>query len=242
MKTIISGLAFVALMVSTNSALAQSASSSSASERLQSLGGNKDLLKKTKSLDPANRFRIVQKRAVDRTWRMELGANYGIANGGDPYVDTSAWGAFADLHISPRWSVGVRHMENRNALTAEGRRVYEEAEGRGRNADPFAPPAIDFPLSSTLGVLSFYPIYGKMNLFDQMVSQFDLYVLAGAGQVKLNSGSTATWTAGGGVGIWWTNHFSTRAEVRYQNYTDQIFSGPRDVNQVISTFSVGVML
>lgn len=210
--------------------------------KLNSLGGNKELLKKAQAMEPRNRFRVVQKRAVDRTWRLEVGANYGFYAGGDPYVDTSSYGGFFDLHINPKWSVGARHYENRNSLSSEGKRVFDEAEKNGSSASNYIRPDIDYPLSSTMGVVSFYPIYGKLNLFDTAVSQFDLYVLGGAGQVKLSSGSAPTWTAGGGVGLWLTQHFSARAEVRYQAYQDQIYTGSRDVNLVVSTVSVGFLL
>jgi len=228
-------LSVMALLQGT-SALAQ------VEDRLQSLGGNKELIRKAKAMDSKNKFRVVQKRAVDRTMRVELGANYGVHSGGDPYYDTAAYGGFFDLHITPRWSVGARHQEFRNALTAEGQRVFGEAERRGSLSDPFLAPDIDYPLNATLGVVSFYPIYGKLNFFDTSVIQFDLYLLGGAGQVRLNSGAAQTWTAGTGVGVWLKNHFSMRGEVRYQTYEDQVFTGPRDVNLVVSTLSIGLLL
>ncbi|MEO0337240.1 MAG: hypothetical protein AAF202_12660, partial [Pseudomonadota bacterium] len=39
------------------------------------LGGNKELIQKARSIDPNNKVRIVQNRLVDRRWRLELGVN-----------------------------------------------------------------------------------------------------------------------------------------------------------------------
>jgi outer membrane immunogenic protein len=233
--TLISALIFV-------TGLANVAMARDLSKRIDTLGGDKELVKKAQALDARNKFRVVQKRAVDRNWRMELGANVSMHSGGDPYVETQSYGGFFDLHINPRWSIGVRHNENMNTLTSEGKRVFDEAERNGLLQDPFQRPAIDYPLSSTLGVISFYPVYGKLNLFDTAVTQFDLYMLGGYGQVKLSSGASDAWTAGGGIGIWWNQHFSTRAEVRYQSYEDKIYTGSRDIDLVVSTLSFGFIL
>jgi outer membrane beta-barrel protein len=212
-------------------------------ERIDSLGGNKDLMKRARALDAKNKIQIVQKRAVDRNMRLEVGFSYGMfSGGGDPYLNTSAMGASADLHITPRFSVGARYHDHRNELNNEGRRVFEQAQRNSMFDSNFVRPAVDFPDSTTLGVVSFYPFYGKMNMMDMGVTQFDVYVLGGYGQMKLASGSSGTWTAGGGIGLWLAQHFSSRLEVRYQGFQDQIYSGTRDQGVVVSTFSIGFIL
>lgn len=210
--------------------------------KLDSLGGNPELVRRAKYLSPTNKTEIVQKREVDRNWRLEVGGNYGFVGGGDPYINTQAIGANLDLHITPRWSVGVRYADYTNSLTPEGKRVFDDAANSAALGQPYTQPAVDYPKNSTLGTISFYPIYGKLNFFDLGVVQFDLYMIGGAGQMVLNSGSTSTWTGGGGVGIWLTNHLTSRFEVRYQSYQDQIYSGSRNENTVISTLSIGFML
>jgi opacity protein-like surface antigen len=79
-------------------------------------------------------------------------------------------------------------------------------------------------------------------MFDLGVAQFDIYLLGGGGQMVLNSGSTSTWTAGGGIGLWMSQHITSRLEIRYNNFTDQIYSGTRNENAVISTLSIGFLL
>ena len=213
------------------------ASAKSLNKRLNRLGGSKELYRKTKAMNPKNRFKVVQKRAVDRYWRLEVGGNYGMHAWSDPYVETSTWGGFADLHINPKWSIGARYNKHSNQLSSEGQRLVNSGDSSF---------GIDLPDSSTFGVLSFYPLYGKLNFFDSAVTQFDLYLLGGAGQMDLNSGTSTAWTAGGGMGIWMNNHFSSRLEVRYQAYQDTIvdsrgFETTRDQNMVVTSLAVGVL-
>jgi outer membrane beta-barrel protein len=213
-----------------------------AKSKIDSLGGNKELMKRAQALDPDNRKRIVQKRSVDRTWRMEFSGSYGLFSGGDPYLNTSAMGLNADVHINPNWSVGVRYYDHRNELSGEGKRIYDQAQQNESVSNNQVGRAFDYPDTSAMGVISFYPLYGKINMFDMGVTQFDIYLLAGYGQMQLASGSTPTWTGGGGVGLWFSQHIASRLEVRYQNYQDEIYSGARDQDVVVASFALGFLL
>ena len=211
-------------------------------QKLESLGGDKELVRKARELDHDNKIRVVQKRAVDRTWRLEMGVSYGTLSGGHPYLSTQDLGGNLDVHINPMWSIGARYNSYYNELTPEGRRVYTEAENQALQTGQHVEPQVDYPIRSQLAVLSFYPMYGKLSLFDHGIAQFDLYMLGGYGQVQLSSGSAPTWTAGGGIGIWMSQHFTSRLEVRYQNYQSRIYSGLREENQVLANFSLGFLL
>jgi outer membrane beta-barrel protein len=215
--------------------------------KMDALGANKDLMKKARAIDPHNRVRVVQNRDVDRNYRLELGINYGMAEGGDPYVNTSVLGGNLDFHITPRWSIGARYINSQNELTSEGKQVFADAERRQQQNDPnFRKPGVDYAKDTWLAVLNWYPIYGKMNLFDAGISQFDIYFLGGAGQVTLGSGTEPIYTAGGGVGIWFTQHFASRLEARWQGYQDHPWNGSardnRDVNQTVLTATVSFLL
>jgi outer membrane immunogenic protein len=223
-------------------AIAMSSSMSAHATSIEDLGGNKELIRRARALDPDNKIRVVQNRTVDRTWRVELGMNYGMVAGGDPYVNTQNLGGNLDVHVNPMFSVGARYYEHFNELTPEGRRIYDSARKEAVSGQPYQKTDIDYPLNSTLGVVSFYPIYGKLNFFDLGLAQFDLYVLGGYGQVQLESGNSPTWTAGGGVGLWLNQHLTTRLEVRYQNYEDEISTGTRSLNMVVSHLSIGLLL
>ncbi len=214
---------------------------------MDALGANRDLLKKARAIDPQNRIRVVQNREVDRYYRFEMGINYGMTMGGDPYVNTSLLGGQVDFHFTPRWSIGARYYSSSNSLNAEGKRVFDDAEARRRAGDnTFRRPGVDYAENEWLGVINWYPIYGKINLFDISVTQFDVYFLGGAGQINLSSGIAPLYTAGGGFGIWWNQHFSTRLEARWQNYSDKIFDGEtfnsRNINQTLLTATMGFLL
>ena len=105
--------------------------------KMDSLGGNKEIIKKAKELDSNNKLRIVQRRSVDRNWRLELGVNYGMIAGGDPYTNTQNVGGNLDVHINPMWSVGARYFKHYNELTPEGKRVFNDAAARASADDSF---------------------------------------------------------------------------------------------------------
>lgn len=206
------------------------------------LGGNKDLIRRAKGLDPKNRVQVVQNRTVDRSLRLEFGLNYGMVTGGDPYLETNNLGANIDFHITPKWSVGARYYNSSNTLTGEGERVYRNAQAARASGTYAETRANDYATDTYLGVINWYPMYGKLNLFDMGIAQFDIYLLAGGGQVKLSSGPAPTYTAGGGIGLWMSQHFSTRFEVRYQTYEDQIYSGSRHQDLTIFSATLGFLL
>lgn len=223
--------------------MAQAAlAASSLDQDFDSLGGNRELLKRARALDPEQKLRVVQKREVDRHLRLEAGVNYGLVSGGDPYTSTNNLGANLDFHITPRWSIGARYYKSYNQLSSEGQRVFNDASQRAANGEDLTAPATDYPIDTTLAVINFYPIYGKLNFFDLGVSQFDIYTLLGYGQVRLATGSTSTFTAGGGMAIWLAQHVSSRLEVRYQNYQDKIYSGSRSLNMMVISAGLGFLL
>jgi outer membrane beta-barrel protein len=194
-------------------------------------------------LNSSTRVGVVQGRNVDRNWRFELGVNYTPLTAGDSYLNTQNLGGQIDLHIAPQFSLGVRYSQAFNNLTQEGQAQFDRAHAARVNGDTFTIPNVDVPKSELLGVANWYMFYGKMNFFDISVVQFDIYSLAGYGQMQLNSGSTPTWTAGGGIGFWLSQHFTSRFEVRYQNYKDQLNTdSPRSLNVIAANVGFGVLL
>ncbi len=216
-------------------------------QEMDALGANKDLMSKAKAIDPHNRVRVVQNREVSRTMRLELGVNYGMANGGDPYVNSNLLGGQLDFHITPHYSIGARYYNISNSLNAEGKSVTDAAATQQNNGNNnYRIPGIDYAKDSWLVVGNWYPIYGKMSLLDTAVSQFDVYLLGGAGQIRLASGAAPLYTAGGGIGMWMTQHFATRLEARWQGYKEKPWDGTsyvdRNINQTILMMTVSVLL
>lgn len=206
------------------------------------LGGNEDLMEMAQKLRPESKSRIVQERLVDRHTRLEVGLNYGATLGGTTYLQTQNFGATVDFHMTPRWSIGARYYSFENKLTPEGERTFAEARANYTAGTRATIVDIDTPLNSQMAVINWYPIYGKINFFDKAIAQFDVYLLAGGGQIALESGTSALATAGLGFGLWMTKHISARAEVRYQAYKDQIVTGTRDINSAVATVGLGWIL
>ena len=212
---------------------------STVSDEMNSLGANKKLLRRARAVTARNRIRIVQKRAVNRDLRFETHLGLGMMAGGDPYIDSNQLGLNFDFHINPKWSIGTRYSLYQNKLSSEGERVFNQATLNNPFRDVY-----DYASSSLLGTITWYPLYGKVNLFDVKVVQFDIYTLAGAGQIQLeSSGTQPVWTVGGGLGFWLTQHLSTRFEIRYQAYQDTISNSiKRDIEQTIFTLNIGFLL
>lgn len=210
---------------------------------LDALGGNKDLMERANAIDPRNTTRIIQKREVDRDMRLELGLNYGIVAGGDPYVDTSNLGGRIDFHLDPHWSVGARYYHSASNLNSQGQHQFDQVEAL-RAAGGNAPrPDIDYANNTWLGTVAFYPFYGKINFADLAIKQFDIYFLAGAGQVYLAQGTQPTYTGGVGFAFWLSEHWSTRLEARYQGYKDQFDdASTRQMNLTIFSLDIGFLL
>lgn len=202
--------------------LAANATAGVNSKKLNSLGANEALMQKAEPTVPHNTYRIVQKRVIDRITRLEVSVNSGLVNGGDSYYLTNSTGAQMEFHINHRWSIGGRFAQFTNELTREGKNQLAIYEAKHAAGDPRASfPNLDFPQSQYVATISYYPLYGKMSLFDASVSYFDLYILAGAGKMQLLEGESNLATGGVGFGMWWNQHITSRIEVRYQQYKDQ---------------------
>jgi outer membrane beta-barrel protein len=237
------GLALIALTLTACVANVAKAERIDLKKDLDTLGGNEAIVERARMMSPDQKVRVVQNRLVDRHMRLELGANYGLVAGGDSYINTQNLGANLDFHINPHWSVGGRFSKSFNSLTSQGQQVFDYASQQQSSGNlNYRVPAIDYPLQTLLGVVSWYPIYGKLNLFDAAVVHFDLYTLAGYGEKWLQSGQTNALTAGGGVGIWLSQYVAMRLEGRWENYSDQVYTGARNENTGVFTTSLGILL
>lgn len=202
------------------------------------LGENKDLFDKAKALHPEMNVTVVQKRVVDRRNRFEFAPEVSTYFGGDAYVDTYGYGLNANFHITPRWSIGARYTRFANELNKEGKNLITDVDANGQGIIP----DVDYLKSNMMGILNFYPIYGKMNMFGLGIAHFDLYASLGAGTVELRSGNAPIYSGGAGVGFWWSQHFSTRFEVRYQTYNAQRYDGVATIENTVIGLQMGYLL
>lgn len=213
-------------------------------KEFSTLGDSQEVVERIKNLDNDQKVRVVQNRLVDRNNRLEMGLNYAFSGGGDSYVKTQNLGAKAEYHINPRWSLGLEYQKAYNTLTPEGESQFDKALA-AQKIDPASTdrfPAVDYPLNSQLATISFYPIYGKLNLFDSGIAQFDVYAQLGYGSISLYSGKTSLASAGLGTGIWLNQRVTTRLEVRYQKYKDLLKTDDRDQSNIQALASLGVLL
>lgn len=210
-----------------------------------SLGGNKPLLDRAKALEPESNVSIVQNRTVNLRSRWEVAPEYSGTFGGDTYNRTQSVGLNAYYHITPRWAVGLKYNTHFNQLTSEGeamaRQAGEEYVANPETAKAYF-PEVDYPKSETMAMLNWAPFYGKINMLDLAVAHFDVYAIAGYGQLELKSGNTTAYTGGGGIGFWFSKNFSTRIEMRYQKYSAKYATGEKDMNLAIAGLQMGWLL
>lgn len=219
--------------------------SAMAQSEFDGLGGNAALMARARALDPEAQVSVVQNRAVDRRHRVEIAPEISGVFGGDTYNRTRSMGLNAYYHLGPRWAVGAKYQYSFNQLTAEGQAQVDRANDDFRR-DPENPatpyPDIDYAKGEYMALANWFPLYGKFSLLDRKVLHFDVYALAGIGRVLLRSGDANTWTAGAGLGLWATQHFTTRTELRYQSYTGQYLSGARRLDLTVASLQMGWLL
>lgn len=212
-----------------------------------SLSGNDVLLDRASQLSPDIKTQVVQKRAVERPGRVELVTGYSDAFGGDAYVKTQMFGAGVNYHFNYRWSVGARYDYAFNELSAEGKNLIEHptcsSDGAGNVVCGANVPALDYIKSSMIGTVNWYPIYGKFSLVDKAVVHFDIYAVAGGGQLSLRNGSTTAMTAGAGMAFWFSQHLTSRLEAKWLGYDAERLPGKKDhMDVTLGQLSVGYLL
>ena len=198
-----------------------------------SLGGNDVLIDRAQKLQPNKNVTVVQQRTVDRKWRNEFSIGYNNVIGGDAYLNTQMLNLNYHLHINPYWAVGVSYFSAYNQLSKEGQYLI--------SVDNLVPD-IDEPKDGYELVGNFSPVYGKINLFDMGVLQFDMYALGSFGNIKLKSGETTTYSVGAGLGLWISQYLSSRLEIRQRYYTAQRFGGSAKIETTTAGFTFGYML
>ncbi len=211
-------------------------------KEFDALGGNGVLLEKAQALNPEVRTTVVQNRIVDRTNRFELSGEYANTFGGDTYVRTGIFGLSGQFHFNNQWSVGAKSGMAFNKLTNEGESLVQAAEADAA-ANPMSPtadvPSIDYPKQLTMGYVNYYPLYGKISWLGKGISHFDIYGQLGYGNVSLKSGGSTAMSAGAGVGVWGTEHLTTRLEMTYLDYTAKHING-KDIKMGVTSASVQV--
>ena len=58
----------------------------------------------------------------------------------------------------------------------------------------------------------------------------------------LKSGSKSTYTGGGGIGFWISQHLTTRLEMRYQNYNSEYLGETKKMDVAVASVQMGWLL
>ncbi|NQZ18092.1 MAG: outer membrane beta-barrel domain-containing protein [Bdellovibrionales bacterium] len=198
-----------------------------------SLGGNDVLINRAKVLQPDKDVKIVQNRIVKRKWRSEFSGNYSNVIGGDAYLETQSLGLNYHLHINHRLAIGANYFTLFNNLSKEGKFLVDQQE---------SVPDVDEPRNGFEVFANFSPIYGKINLLDMGVVQFDTYGILSYGTLTIDTGETTTNSLGAAIGLWISQHLTSRLEIRQRFYESQRFGGPTDIQATLASFSIGYML
>lgn len=234
---VISALVFSAAPAFAQDASADASKSGGLLKDFDTLGGNDVLLDKARALNPDSTISVVQDRVVSRRKRVELAPEFTNVLGGDAYNHTSGFALNAYFHINPHWALGAKYEYDTNSLRPEGEFLINDTTATGKGIIP----EIDFPTGQALALVNFFPIYGKMNLYDLGVVHFDIYAVGGGGQVFLHSGNKTTYTAGGGIGFWFSQHLTTRAELRYQGYKAKRLDEETQMNLTVASLQIGYL-
>ncbi|MCB0368013.1 MAG: outer membrane beta-barrel domain-containing protein [Bdellovibrionales bacterium] len=245
-NSVLSSLLFITISLGSllHASSAEAQSKKELKSEFSTLGNDQEVIERIKNLDSHKKIRIVQNRLVDRNNRIELGMKYAYNGGGDSYVTSQNLGGQLEYHLNPRWSFGLEFDKSYNTLTPEGQNQFDLALA-AQKIDPASTqrfPSVDYPIESQLFTISYYPIYGKLNLFDSGIAQFDVYTQLGYGNITLYSGKTNLTSLGLGVGLWLTQRITSRLEVRYQNYKDLLLTEERNQNNLQALASLGILI
>lgn len=207
------------------------------------LGGNKILYERLKKLGKGKqKIKIVQKRAVNRKGRHEVSFRMETSLIG-AYVKTFKWGGGYSYHINPYFSLSLRGEKSVNTLTKEGEYVLDEGEKVWRESveDIGFIPDMSWERHS-LGVYgSWYFIYGKMNVFERFVAQFDMYTILGGGMTYLRREKTPFGSLGIGTAVWISKKMSSRLELFYRSFTSDTLIKKRRVYKPYISWSMGYL-
>ncbi|MBC7740942.1 MAG: outer membrane beta-barrel domain-containing protein [Bdellovibrionaceae bacterium] len=243
MKTFISHSVLITLAATLLNISAAYGETKSLKSDFKTLGDNQEVIDRVQKLDSRQKVRVVQNRMMDRNNRVEVAMTFGALSGADAYVDTKNLGGMLQYHLTPRWSFGVGYEKAYNNLNSEGTRLYDKAANCQRTGtcnDEF--PKIDSPIDTKLVSVSFYPIYGKLNMFDSGIAQFDIFTTLAYGQKTLKSGNSDVIAGSLGAGVWLNSFLTARIEGRYESYHDLLQTENRSQSGMSVIGSVGAMI
>lgn len=180
--------------------------------------GFNELGKNPKALESGFDFsssslKIIQKRWLPKKFLSEVSLGLSPVLKGFNYMNNYAVSGTYRFFFSDNWSAHFQYSWHFNPITQDG---IHEVTKRGK-----IPVELKYyQKQSYTGGIDWYPLYGKVVLYNQLV-YLDLYVSLSGGitqLINLNK-STPLGSLGLGLVCWWHKNFNTRLEVQGAYYS-----------------------
>lgn len=232
---------FIALFFINTAALASEKKTNSLLNDLSTLGDNQFLKPYIKSTSTSSEISVVQNRFYSRFNRQELLTGIGYSTSGPAYFKTTATSMFYKFYVSPKWSVGVNYSYFTNSLSSAGIQVIKNGEAKLKNDPDFAfIPDMDYPKFSYAATASWYPSYGKLNLFNTIM-YFDLFVTSGLGKIILKHKPSSLLFLSFGSSLWLTKKWIARFEMQNKLYKETWYNSQHNIVTTQMMLSAGYM-
>jgi len=157
---------------------------------------------------------VVQNRKYTTAKKLEIGLIFGTISS-DPFLNVHSLGGSVGYHFSPYTSV---HFTSWKTFVGPSDALKTFVSQTGSTVDTNSPLAY----YGTEVKQNF--LYGKASLFGSMIIYVDLFVLAGVGITKTESGNYFTPTLGLGQKIYLNERMSLNLDYRIMRYNETILS------------------
>ena len=182
---------------------------------------------------------VLQNRYFVKTFRPEIGFLAGTFLN-EAYTDTTCYGVRASLFMNEFLGFEFQSIQTNIEASDDRKALDNLAYRRIDNEEIVTPvPEINPIKGVTDANVIFAPFYGKLNIVDNFIVYSDVYVSAGASQVKTEfQGDKTAFSAGIGQRFYWKKSVSLRIDFR-----DRIYSELRSNEKIVKnaySFDIGM--
>ncbi|MBE8221911.1 MAG: hypothetical protein HAW60_04190 [Bdellovibrionales bacterium] len=208
---------------------------------LNTLGENKFLIPYIKKTSTSSEVSVIQNRFYSRDTKQELLTGFTYTTSGPAYFNTTGVSMLYKYYVSSKISVGINYSYFVNSLSPAGAQVIKDGRSKLKNDPDFAfIPDLDFPKFSYTATASWYPSYGKFNLFNKIM-YFDLFLSSGVGQIILKHKPSQLFLLSLGSSFWFTKKWTGRMELQSKLYKETWYQEKHNIVATQVMFSTGYM-
>ncbi|MBE8163004.1 MAG: hypothetical protein HAW63_03345 [Bdellovibrionaceae bacterium] len=227
------------LLLFTNSLVLAAEAKPSLLEDLHNLGENTFLVPYIQKTSTDSEVSVIQNRFFSRGKKQEMLTGLAYSTSGPAYFKTTAVTMLYKVYINSKWSVGLDYSYFSNKLSPAGVQVIKEGESKLKNDPDYAfIPDLDFPKFSYTATASWYPSYGKFNLFNKIM-YFDLFLTSGIGQIVLKHKPSALFSFSVGSSFWLTKQWTGRMELQSKLYKETWYNSQHNIVSTQVMLSTG---